>query len=444
MEELNLRDSPAEQLIDNVNKSLIYTYDADGKPKKIKQLIKNHEIVMENDKRIAGKIRYNEFSHQPYLYGSVPWEKTNNCRAWNSSDDSALFSLIQCDYSLNNRQDFFDALKNVAMRHKFHPIKDLLDSFRWDGKEHIRGLLPEYLGAEDTEYNYQVMRLWMLGAIARIYQPGCKFDYCMILQGAQGIGKSTLPRLLALDDCWFSDSLDSLDTDRSAQSLMGIWICELAELKSLARTTGGMESVKKFLTATQDRFRQPYERRADTYLRSCVFMGTTNKSDFLSDQTGNRRFLIVKVGEQKPEKNLFDESAMEDIRQSWAEAVYIWKNEKPTLVLPESLTQEAEQAQNENMADDGSSGIIQTYLENQTKVCAIQIWQEVFEQSGTPPKWKAAEINSIVSKVPGWVKIRNVSRFGKYGSQRGHEKMPTNKNEFVTVDAEQQRELPFD
>ena len=129
-------------------------------------------------------------------------------------------------------------------------------------------------------------------------------------------------------------------------------------------------------------------------------MGTTNKSDFLSDQTGNRRFLIVKVGEQKPEKNLFDESAMEDIRQSWAEAVYIWKNEKPTLVLPESLTQEAEQAQNENMADDGSSGIIQTYLENQTKVCAIQIWQEVFEQSGTPPKWKAAEINSIVSKVP--------------------------------------------
>lgn len=374
----------------------------------------------------------------------MPWEKTNNCRAWNSSDDSALFSLIQCDYSLNNRQDFFDALKNVAMRHKFHPIKDLLDSFRWDGKEHIRGLLPEYLGAEDTEYNYQVMRLWMLGAIARIYQPGCKFDYCMILQGAQGIGKSTLPRLLALDDCWFSDSLDSLDTDRSAQSLMGIWICELAELKSLARTTGGMESVKKFLTATQDRFRQPYERRADTYLRSCVFMGTTNKSDFLSDQTGNRRFLIVKVGEQKPEKNLFDESAMEDIRQSWAEAVYIWKNEKPTLVLPESLTQEAEQAQNENMADDGSSGIIQTYLENQTKVCAIQIWQEVFEQSGTPPKWKAAEINSIVSKVPGWVKIRNVSRFGKYGSQRGYEKMPTNKNEFVTVDAEQQRELPFD
>ena len=427
-----------------VFKFLDCNYDEDGNVKSVKQLVHNFEIVMDKDSRFAGKIRLNEFAQQPYLYGSVPWENENNCRAWSSHDDSALFSLIQADYGLKSRQDFADALKNVSMRNKFHPVRELLDSLTWDGKEHIRSLLPEYLGAEDSDYTYQVMRLWMLGAVARIFRPGCKFDYCMILQGAQGVGKSTLPRLMALDDSWFSDSLDSLDTDRSAQSLIGVWICELAELKSLARTTGGMESVKKFLTATQDRFRQPYERRADTYLRSCVFMGTTNKSDFLSDQTGNRRFLIVKVGEQKPEKNLFDESAMEDIRQSWAEAVYIWKNEKPTLILPESLKQEAEQAQNDNMADDGSSGIIEAYLEDQTKVCAIQVWQEALGQSGTPPKWKAAEINSVVSKVPGWVKIKNVSRFGKFGSQRGYEKVPTNKNEFVAVDAEQQSELPFD
>lgn len=269
MEELNLRDSPVEQLIEDVNKSLIYTYDADGKPKKIKQLIKNHEIVMEHDERIAGKIRYNEFSHQPYLYGSVPWEEEDNCRAWNSGDDSALFSMIQCDYGLNSRQDFFDAMKNVAMRHKFHPIKDLLNSFQWDGREHIRSLLPEYLGAEDSDYTYQVMRLWMLGAVARIFRPGCKFDYCMILQGAQGVGKSTLPRLMALDDSWFSDSLDSLDTDRSAQSLIGVWICELAELKSLARTTGGMESVGFWIALKQNMLTrqlrmlrsQPFQKR---------------------------------------------------------------------------------------------------------------------------------------------------------------------------------------
>lgn len=222
MEDLNLRDSPVEQLVGNVNKSLIYTYDADGKPKKIKQLIKNHEIVMENDSRIAGKIKYNEFSHQIFLFGSVPWENQNNCRVWSSHDDSALFSLIQCDYGLNSRQDFFDAMKNIAMRHRFHPIKDLLNSFQWDGKEHIKHLLPDYLGVEDTEYNYQVMRLWMLGAVARIYQPGIKFDYTMILQGVQGLGKSTLPRLMALDDTWFTDSLGNLDSEGAVQSLKGV------------------------------------------------------------------------------------------------------------------------------------------------------------------------------------------------------------------------------
>lgn len=444
MEELNLRDSPVEQLIEDVNKSLIYTYDADGKPKKIKQLIKNHEIVMECDKRIAGKIRYNEFSHQIFLFGLVPWEDQNNCRVWSSHDDSALFSLMQADYGLNSRQDFFDALRNTAMRHRFHPIKDLLNSFQWDGKEHIRGLLPEFLGAEDSEYNRQVMCLWMLGAVARIYQPGCKFDYTMILQGKQGIGKSTFLRLMALDDAWFNDSLDSLDSDKAVQSLTGSWIIELAELKSLARTAGGSESIKRFLTATQDKYRIPYERRADTFYRQCVFAGTTNRADFLQDETGNRRFLIVQIGFNEPSKSLFDSTVMDEIKQAWAEAVYIWKNEKPTLILPESLKQEAEQAQNDNMADDGSSGIIEAYLEDQTKVCAIQVWQEALGQSGTPPKWKAAEINSIISKVPGWAKIKNVSRFGKYGSQRGYEKVPTNKNEFVAVDAEQQSELPFD
>lgn len=445
MEDLNLRDSPNEQQLGaNVYRSLIYAYDADGKPKKIKQLIKNHEIVMENDSRIAGKIKYNEFSHQIFLFGSVPWENQNNCRVWSSHDDSALFSLIQCDYGLNSRQDFFDAMKNIAMRHRFHPIKDLLNSFQWDGKEHIKHLLPDYLGAEDTEYNYQVMRLWMLGAVARIYQPGIKFDYTMILQGAQGLGKSTLPRLMALDDTWFTDSLDNLDSEGAAQSLKGVWIIELAELKSLARTSGGMESVKRFLTATQDRYREPYERRSDTFQRSCVFMGTTNKEDFLNDETGNRRFLIIKTGQTEPIKSVFENSVMDDIRQAWAEAVYIWKNEKPTLILPESLKEEAKQAQDENMADDGSSGIILAYLENQTKVCAVQIWREALGQSGQPPKWKASEINSIVAKVPGWKKIKNSARFGEYGTQRGYEKVPTTNESFVTVDADQQNELPFD
>ena len=180
-----------------VFKFLDCNYDEDGNVKSVKQLVHNFEVVMDKDSRFAGKIRLNEFAQQPYLYGSVPWENENNCRAWSSHDDSALFSLIQADYGLKSRQDFADALKNVSMRNKFHPVRELLDSLTWDGKEHIRSLLPECLGAEDSDYTYQVMRLWMLGAVSRVYKPGNKFDYTMILQGSQGIGKSTLNNVIS-------------------------------------------------------------------------------------------------------------------------------------------------------------------------------------------------------------------------------------------------------
>ena len=434
-----------------VFKFLDCNYDEDGNVKSVKQLVHNFEIVMDKDSRFAGKIRLNEFAQQPYLYGSVPWENENNCRAWSSHDDSALFSLIQADYGLKSRQDFADALKNVSMRNKFHPVRELLDSLTWDGKEHIRSLLPEYLGAEDSDYTYQVMRLWMLGAVSRVYKPGSKFDYTIILQGSQGIGKSTFLKLMALDDSWFNDSLDSLDSDKAVQSLTGSWIIELAELKSLARTAGGVESVKRFLTATQDKYRIPYERRADTFYRQCVFAGTTNKDDFLQDETGNRRFLIVQTGVKKPSKSLFVPEIMDTIKLAWAEAVHIWKNEKPQLILPEAYMQEAKELQEANMADDGKRGIILDYLEGKTQVCAREIWFEALKETIPPKNWQASEINNIVAKIPGWERLKTPRKFDGYGQQRGFRKiaMKTTEEEsenskFVVVSEQEQMEIPFD
>ena len=435
-----------------VFKFLDCNYDEDGNVKSVKQLVHNFEVVMDKDSRFGGKIRLNEFAQQPYLYGSVPWENENNCRAWSSHDDSALFSLIQADYGLKSRQDFADALKNVSMRNKFHPVRELLDSLTWDGEEHIRKLLPEYLGAEDSDYTYQVMRLWMLGAVSRVYKPGNKFDYTIILQDSQGIGKSTFLKLMALDDSWFNDSLDSLDSDKAVQSLTGSWIIELAELKSLARTAGGVESVKRFLTATQDKYRIPYERRADTFYRQCVFAGTTNKDDFLQDETGNRRFLIIHTGVTKPFKSLFIPEAMDDIKQAWAEAVHIWKNEDPQLILPENCMQQAKELQEANMADDGKRGIILDYLEGKTQVCAREIWFEALEESISPKSYQTSEINSIIAKVPGWQRMKTPRKFPKYGSQRGFQKMllqtepekTTNSSDFVPVPKQEQMEIPFE
>lgn len=424
-------NAPTDYNIADVFQMLDYKieYDKDGteKSRKPQQTVRNFEIIMDNDDRFAGKIKFDEFSRQEYLIGEVPWESESCDRAWGSHDDAALYSIIQTDYEVKNRNDYFDAIKNVSMRNKFHPVRDILDNLEFDGKEHIRSLLPDYLGVEDTEYSYQVMRLWMLGAVARVYEPGCKFDYTMIFTGPQGLGKSTFLKMMALNDNWFNDSLDSLDSDKAAQSLMGSWIVELAELKSLARTAGGVESVKRFLTAVQDKYRAPYERRADIFLRQCVFAGTTNKSDFLQDETGNRRFLIIQTGVNKPAKSLFVPQVIWDMKAAWAQAVHIWKTEKPELILPDSCLEEARRLQDESMADDGKVGIITKFLENTQRTCVLEIWKEALEENGRPQKWQSSEISDIILSIPGWSRVKSPTNFKEYGKQKlFQKKLPSN------------------
>ncbi len=416
-------DSCIAEALQMIDWKIEYDNDGNEKSRKPQQTVRNFEIIMENDSRFAGKIKFDEFSRQEHLMGGVPWENEACDRAWGSRDDAALYSIIQTDYGVKNRNDYFDAVKNVSMRNKFHPVRDVLDGLEFDGGEHIRGLLPDYLGVEDTEYSHQVMRLWMLGAVARVYEPGCKFDYTMIFTGPQGLGKSTFLKMMALNDAWFNDSLDSLDSDKAAQSLMGSWIVELAELKSLARTAGGVESVKRFLTAAQDKYRVPYERRADIFLRQCVFAGTTNKSDFLQDETGNRRFLIIQTGINEPAKSLFDPEAIDDMKAAWAQAAHIWKTEQPELILPDSCRDEARRLQGESMADDGKVGIITQFLEDKQRTCVLEIWKEALEENGRPQKWQSSEIMDIVLSIPGWTKMKNTSTFGGYGRQKGLQKV---------------------
>lgn len=422
-------DSNIAEVLQMLDYKIEYDKDGNEKGSKLQQTVRNFEIIMENDSRFAGKIKFDEFSRQEYLSGQVPWEGEVCDRAWGSHDDAALYSIIQTDYGVKNRNDYFDAIKNVSMRNKFHPVRDILDGLEFDGEEHIRSLLPDYLGVEDTEYSYQVMRLWMLGAVARVYEPGCKFDYTMIFTGPQGLGKSTFLKMMALNDSWFNDSLDSLDSDKAAQSLMGSWIVELAELKSLARTAGGVESVKRFLTAVQDKYRVPYERRADIFLRQCVFAGTTNKSDFLQDETGNRRFLIIQTGVNKPTKSLFVPEAIEDMKAAWAQAVHIWKTEQPELILPDSCRDEARRLQDESMADDGKVGIITQFLENKQRTCVLEIWKEALEENGRPQKWQSSEISDIILSLPNWSRVKSPTRYREYGVQKlFQKKLPSNQN----------------
>ena len=175
----------------------------------------------------------------------------------------------------------------------------------------------------------------------------------------------------------------------------------------------------------------------------------------MQDETGNRRFLIIEAGVNKPKKSLFTPDAIKDFKAAWAQAVYIWKNEKPKLLLPDSCKREAEKLQEESMSDDGKVGIITEYLADKQRTCAIEIWQEALKESGRPAKWQASEINNIVLGLPEWKRMPNPAKFGQYGSQRGFQKcslqtqnIAVTKEEcsqdFMEVSYLELSELPFD
>jgi|HubBroStandDraft_6_1064221.scaffolds.fasta_scaffold116307_1 predicted P-loop ATPase len=203
------------------------------------------------------------------------------------------------------------ALQTVAMEHPFHPIRDYLNSLKWDGARRIDGWLTRYLGVEPSEYVSAIGPRFLIGAVARIFHPGGKNDTCPILEGEQGKLKSTAVRTLA-GDAFFSDDISELGSKDSVLQTRGVWIIELSELDSMSRAD--ISRVKGFMTRQVDRIRPPYGRRVIDAPRECVFIGTTNRDVYLKDETGGRRFWPVRVGK------IDIDSLGRDRDQLWAEA----------------------------------------------------------------------------------------------------------------------------
>ena len=209
------------------------------------QTIHNAEEAIMYDRELFGRIRFNEIAYAPYVYGNLPWRQYKGWREWTNTDDSNLRSYIEKHYGLKSSEKVMDALANVCSKYTVNPIKAMLETCHdnWDGNKHVENLLPNMLGAEKTEYTTAVMRLIMMGAVARVYHPGCKFDYMMVLVSDQGIGKSTFLRLLCINDAWFNDNFSTLDGDKAVEKLRGMWIVELAELQATKRTKD-VETIK--------------------------------------------------------------------------------------------------------------------------------------------------------------------------------------------------------
>src|SRR5699024_5396629 len=219
------------------------------------------------------------------------------------------------------KDDVTDMVGSIAReRNSYHPIKRYIESIEWDGKPRAEKIFIDYLGADNVAYTRSVTRKWLAGAVARIYEPGVKMEMVPVLQGNQGIGKSTLPGKLG--DEFFVDTLASMgNTKDDYQLLIGSWIIELAELASL--NSSETEKIKSFISARFDKLRLPYGKIPQKYNRTCVFIGTTNNSQYLNDLTGNRRFFPIPL-ENEPKKDVF---SIEDetIQQIWAESLIYYK-----------------------------------------------------------------------------------------------------------------------
>lgn len=407
--------------------------DKDGEPtNKPAQTIKNMEEAIQYDKELFGRIAFNTLANNIGVYGNLPWRVSRGWREWDNSDDNNLWSYIESHYGLKDVNKLMAALSNVAHRYKVNPVIEMLKEAHelWDGNTgHIASLLPKYTGADQSEYNTAVMRLFMMGAVHRIHHPGCKFDYMLVLVGEQGKYKSSFLRFLATSDEWFNDNFSTLDGDRAFEKLQGMWIVELAELQATKRTKD-VETIKAFITSRDDTYRAAYARRREHHKRMCVLAGTSNPVDFLTDRTGNRRFLPITCGVTEP-TNPFEnlEQTRYDFQQAWGEIMdeYYQKGGKVSLALNKKYEIKAIESQQQYTEDDPDIGIIQKWLDtvNYERVCAVMIWDEALKMSSTKPSPK--EINHIHdimrNSVTGWEYIGMQRTNTVYGTQRAYQRL---------------------
>lgn len=237
-----------------------------------------------------------------------------------------------------------DAIGFIAVENAFHPVRDFLDTLEWDGVSRIDGWLKTYLGATGPEpYLSAVGRKTLCAMVARIYQPGIKFDNVLILNGPQGIGKSTAAQILASPP-WFLDRLPDLRDKDSMLNLQGIWVVEMGELTNMRLSS--VETYKAFLSSQVDKFRLPYGHRRQDFKRQCVIIGSSNPTDFLNDPTGNRRFWPVIV------KQCDFKALAQDRDQLLAEAKFVWQDLEEKLYLEPDEEAQAIKVQAKHTSDD--------------------------------------------------------------------------------------------
>ena len=332
---------------------------------KVKQTIGNCVKAICYDNCLKEMFQYNEMTDRIEVFGA--WWKQSSVNL-SDNDVNNIRLYLETTYGLTHEKNIPRAIDIIAHQRSYHPVREYLTSLKWDGGKYIENLLPKYLGAEKSDYTIQAMKLTMLGAIERVYNPSVKFETMLCLvEDEQGGGKSTIARLLAVRDEWFTDDVKNLDDENIYRKLQGHWIIEFSEMLATANTKT-VEAIKAFLSRQKDTYKVPYDKYPHDFPRQCIFIGTTNNLDFLpNDKTGNRRFIPVltnmKAAEVHPLEN--EEETRAFIEQAWAEAMEIYRSGEYSLIFPKELKDVLSEMQQSFTPEDPKVGIIQNWLDPQ-------------------------------------------------------------------------------
>lgn len=406
----------------------------------------NLNLILENDPDFAG-FAFNEMANRIQVIGTLPWERPEGNSFWRDADSAQMKSLIDIRYGEFSTRNYDISFTKVADDRHFHPVRDYLNALpKWDGIPRVEDLFIKYLQADDTPYVRAVTRKTFAAAVARVMEPGIKFDCVPVLDGNQGIGKSSIVKDLVTPE-YYSESLSLTDMDdkSGAEKLQGFWVAEIGELAGMKKAD--IEKVKSFLSTSDDKYRPSYGKVVESHPRQCVIIGTVNgERGYLRDITGNRRFWIVKVHQTEQKKKWSFTKEFRD--QFWAEAKHVWESGEK-LYLEGDILAESEKAQKSAMEVDERVGMVEEYLNTllpdnwssmdtysrrsflsgdptaakgtvkRTTVSNAEIWCECFNKNLS--ELKASDsyaIAAIMAQVDGWKRSDERISMPIYGRQR--------------------------
>ncbi len=412
--------------------------------------VNNLVLILKHDPRLS-EICYNEHSCNISVRNTelLPWNQLKP--GWSDNDISSLTVYIDKVYRIFSPSKLKHALADVTSERSFHPIRDFLEGLpAWDGTHRLDSMLIDYLGAEDSPYVRAVTRKTFTAAVARVYEPGVKFDTMLVLSGPQGIGKSMI--LAILGGKWSNDSLSIADMrDKTGpEKLQGFWILEIPEMNGIKKVD--VETVKSFTSRQDDKFRVAYGTTVESHPRQCIICGTSNSQHFLRDVTGNRRFWPVQVtGECALHPWNMNKAVIE---QLWAEAL-MYYNAGEELTLKGDVAEEAAKKQQDALETDDREGLVREYLEKmlpenwnkmslserrmflsgdeftaqanagtvrRERVCNLEIWAECFGRDPASIKRQDSyELSTMMAKIEGWKRYDGNKSgklsFAEYGPQ---------------------------